>query len=48
MIIHVRARYLVNKNIVEVIGEAAGKSVSQFSKQQLLLRHSHQLFMSYG
>lgn len=38
--------YLVNKNIVEVIGEASGKSVSEFSKQQLLLRHSHQFFMS--
>lgn len=40
--------YLVNKHIVEVIGEAASEGVSQVSKQELLLRHSRQLVVSYG
>lgn len=38
----------MNKHIVEVIGEAASESVSQLSKQELLLRHSHQLVVTYG
>lgn len=38
----------MNKHIVEVIGEAASEGVSQFSKQELLLRHSHQLLVAYG
>lgn len=38
----------MNKHVVEVIGEAASEGVSQLSKQELLLRHSHQLVMSYG
>lgn len=33
-------RYLVNKDVVEVIGEAARKFVSQVRKQVLLLLHS--------
>lgn len=41
-------RYLVNKNIVEVIGEPAGKKVPQISKQLLLLLHSLQFFVSYA
>lgn len=32
--------YLVNKDIVEVIGEAVCEFVSQVSKQLLLLLHS--------
>lgn len=40
------ACYLVDKNVVEVIGQAAGESVSQLSKQELLLRHSHQFVVS--
>lgn len=32
--------YLVNKDVVEVIGEAACKFVSQVRKQVLLLLHS--------
>lgn len=38
----------MNKHVVEVISEAASEGVSQLSKQELLLRHSHQLVMSYG
>lgn len=38
----------MNKHIVEVIGKAASECVSQFSKQELLLRHSHQLLVAYG
>lgn len=33
-------RYLVNEDVVEVIGEAAREFVSQVRKQVLLLRHS--------
>lgn len=40
--------YLVNKHVVEVIGEAAGEDVSQVGEQVLLLRHGHQLVVSYG
>lgn len=38
----------MNKHVVEVIGKAASEGVSQFSKQELLLRHSHQLLVAYG
>lgn len=38
--------YLVNKHIVQVIGEAAGKHISQLTKQELLLIHSFQLVVA--
>lgn len=34
------ARYLVNEDVIEVIGEAAGKFVPQLQKQLPLLLHS--------
>ena len=37
----------MNKHVVEVIGEAPSKGVSQLSEQELLLLHSHQLLMAY-
>lgn len=39
--------YLVNEHVVEVVGEAASKGVSQLSEEKLLLLHSHQLFVAY-
>lgn len=40
MIMALLTSYLVNKDVVEVIGEAACKFVSQVRKQVLLLLHS--------
>lgn len=44
-IVHVN-RYLVHKHVVEVVGEATGKIISEISKQILLLLHCQQLIMT--
>lgn len=41
-----RVGYLVNKHVVEVVGEAASKRVPQISEHLLLLFHRQQLFVA--
>lgn len=39
--------YLVDKDIVEMIGKTASKCVSQLSKKELLLLHCQKLVMTF-
>lgn len=38
--------YLMHKHVVQVVGETTGETVSEFSKQNQLLLHSRELFMT--
>lgn len=40
--------YLVDEHVVEVIGEAPGKGISELSEQVLLLLHRHQFLMTWS